>query len=146
MTEHGLDGFTPLEVGPNLLKVTLPSGLSVLARLDLLGPGGRRQVGELRISGGVVRSGDLRAVPIEAIEGWANRSVEPLPDVAEMDRGRLLEVWEAYAERFAHPAAELARRSGLKPPTIHTWVREARMRGQLPPTARCTSFPTRAED
>lgn len=130
----------PREINPGVFKVTLRSGLSVLATLKPVGPSGRLQITELKINGGVIRADDLRLIPMEAIEATANEKEEPLPDVNDMDRATLLAVWDVYAQRFAHPAAELARRSGLKPSRIHTWVREARMRGQLAPTSRCSSF------
>lgn len=134
------EGFEFRELGPHLLRVTLPSGITVLAKLKPAATDRRLQIVDLRINGGVVRSGDLRMIPIEAIEARANATEEPLPDVSNLDRAMLVEVWAAFAQRFVNPSAELARRSGLKAPRIHTWVREARMRGLLPPTPRCSSF------
>jgi hypothetical protein len=115
----------------------LPSGAALVVTLAPVGAAGRLRVVELSISSRrAVLSEDLRSVPIEAIEREANegRAVEePLPDASALDRARFVEVYPVYARRFAGPVSELARRSGRKVPTLHTWLREARLRGQLPP-------------
>jgi hypothetical protein len=48
---------------------------------------------------------------------------------------RVAELYEAWAMIDNNPAAAIARAYDLPSPRVHSWVREARLRGHLPPAA-----------
>jgi DNA-directed RNA polymerase specialized sigma24 family protein len=108
---------------------------------------------------GVVLMGDaltadqLRAVPVAALENSMNLSdegaeaarveIEKLPPLArqagmspEEFSDLVAQHYRAWAALVPHPAAAIASAQGVKVPTVHTWIREARLRGLLPPARR----------
>lgn len=126
----------------------LPSGAKVVATLAATGEGSRLRVIELSITAPVIVSSDLRAVPLEAMEREANavdldelrREIEALPPLKrspdttpEAFSALVAEHFKVWARHVPHPAAEMAAHACVKPPTMHTWIREARLRGLLPP-------------
>jgi hypothetical protein len=93
----------------------------------------------------------LRKVPVAALENSRNLTeaggrppeVDELHPLRDADRSdpesfsRLVaEHYRAWARVVPHPVAAMARDAEVKPPTVHTWVREARLRGLLPPARR----------
>jgi hypothetical protein len=104
----------------------------------------------------------LRKVPIEAIENSTNLGVRledaegstvlahdrahtELAKLPRLERGDLeseefsrlvAEHYRVWARYVPHPAAAMAAQADVKPPTMHTWIREARLRGFLPPAKR----------
>jgi hypothetical protein len=108
--------------------------------------------GVLLISDGV-RTEDLRRIPIGALEMGMNvgqgdtaataddpESLPPLvrdPGMRPEDWSKLVAAhYRAYARRGASPGAEMARRWGTNRQTVAAWIREARLRGLLPPARR----------
>lgn len=108
--------------------------------------------GVLLLSDGV-RTEDLRRVPIGALEVSMNveqsgsavdvQDVDDLPPLVRSP-GTRPEDWSklvaahytAWARRGANPGAEMARRWGVNRQTVAAWIREARLRGMLPPARR----------
>ncbi len=114
------------------------SGYQVLTGLVLLG--------DVRL-GDVLTADMLRQVPVSAIENTANATrqqdqfeqVKVLPRLqreadedAETFSRRVAHYYQAWARLMPHPVAAMAAEYDLKPPTLHAWVREARLRGFLP--------------
>jgi hypothetical protein len=44
--------------------------------------------------------------------------------------------YKTWARGVPHPAAAMAAEANAKLATVHTWIREARLRGYLPPAQR----------
>jgi hypothetical protein len=95
----------------------------------------------------------LREIPIDAIENSRNLSdkasegfqaelakLPPLkrtPDMEPEEFSRLVaEHYKTWARYVPHPAGAMAAEWKVKDPTMHTWIREARLRGFLPPARR----------
>jgi hypothetical protein len=117
-------------------------GLSVRLRRNEFG---RMVVSGVHIEVDAVTADMLRAIPIRAIETRANHpgaTDEPTPAVRSdatppEDFSRAVATWySAWARRSPTPVAEMARQVGVKLPTAHSWVREARLRGFLPAAKR----------
>lgn len=116
-----------------------PSGRKVLSGLLLLA------------EGDAIRGETLRKVPIARMEnshnltrdywqgdlGAALKDLPPLRREAGMspeDFSQLVaKHYEAWATAVPSPAAAIAAEWGVKPATVHSWIREARLRGYLPP-------------
>lgn len=127
--------------------------VAVVAQLTSTGSG-RPVLTGLLLLGGVITSDKLRKIPVTALENSFELSSEsaidrvreetaglaPLertPDMAPEDFSALVaehyKVWDRYVP---NAAAALAAEWGIKPPTVHSWIREARLRGLLPPARR----------
>lgn len=96
----------------------------------------------------------MRKVPIAALENTVNltnrvsreqledelKSLPPLkrePDMTPEAFSQLVaDHFRAWAKAVPHPAAAMAAEAEVKPPTVHGWIREARLRGLLPPAKR----------
>lgn len=114
-------------------------------------PSGRWQLSGVLLLGDAITSGQLRKVPVGLLENSWNLSsraamqrreaieedLPPLRRTAKMrpeDFSRVVaEHYRAWAELVPHPVAAMARDSGVNRATVHSWVREARLRGFLPP-------------
>lgn len=119
------------------------SGKDVLAGVLLLAPAGAGITGE-----------QLRKVPVAALENAANLSLDEAFEKVRERTGRLAplvradaesgeefsalvaEHYKAWAAHVPHPAAAMAAEWKVKPATIHSWIREARLRGLLPQVRR----------
>lgn len=113
------------------------------------GKNGRLVVSGLVIFDDAITTDRLKSVPIRALEDEANRArsartsgAGDLPPLARAGQSpdefsRLVaDHYAAHAAVVAHPVAAMAVSAGVKLPTVHTWVREARLRGYLPPATR----------
>lgn len=112
---------------------------------------GRWMLTGLLLLGESLTADKLRTVPVTALENSSNLSatqefraavdaLPPLKRTAEMspeDFSRLVaEHYNTWARFVPHPAAAIAAEWDAKVPTVHTWIREARLRGFLPPAQR----------
>jgi hypothetical protein len=127
--------------------------LAVLVRVGE-NAAGRRVLTGLVLLGDAITADQLRKVPVSAIENSANLSVDdaydkmrtelaklpPLERSADTDPeefSRLVaEHFKVWARYVPHPAAAMAAEWKVKAPTVHTWIREARLRGLLPAARR----------
>lgn len=90
----------------------------------------------------------LRRIPVAMIENARNADglppaldgLPPLRRQPGMDQQKFSELVAAHHRAWAaitpHPVARMAEAASVKPPTMHTWVREARLRGLLGPARR----------
>ncbi|WP_433369055.1 hypothetical protein ACQPZX_42740 [Actinoplanes sp. CA-142083] len=93
----------------------------------------------------------LRAVPVAAVENDRNdqfaesareelAKLTPLQDADRSDPEAFSQLvaahYKLWARAVPYPVANIAAAAGVKAPTVHTWVREARLRGLLPPARR----------
>lgn len=114
------------------------------------GDSSRTRVLGLCIGDGPITADMLRMIPISRLEG--------LPGLPYMDRDQFVRELaplvrhkgddpEEFAERVAFyysvfsvisskPAVEIASRSNVPVATVRGWIREARMRGKIPPGSR----------
>jgi hypothetical protein len=114
-------------------------------------PSGRLVLSGLVVLGGAITADMLRKVPVAALENSENithqqsvrEDVDRLPPLnraeatSAEDFSRLVaEHYRSWARVVPHPAAAMAADAGVKLPTVHSWVREARLRGYLPPARR----------
>lgn len=99
-----------------------------------------------------IGASDLRKLPLGAIENAINlgshggpddvefESLPPLvrdPAIRPEDWSRLVaEHYKAWARRGSNPGAAISKRWGVNRQTVAAWVREARLRGFLPPARR----------
>ena len=112
---------------------------------------GRLVVSALLLVGEALTAETLRRVPMSAIENAANLSrqdvnrqaladLPPLrrsPDLSAEDFSQLVaDHYRLWAEAVPNPAAAMAAEHGVKLPTMHGWIREARLRGLLPKAQR----------
>jgi hypothetical protein len=119
----------------------LPDWLSVRFGTDPVT--GRRIVVEMHLKADHITGGMVRSIPFARIEADANATPEDMPTLPPLARPAALppaefsqlvaDHYRAWAARSATPVAEMARVSGIKSRTLHCWVREARLRGFLPP-------------
>lgn len=115
---------------------------------------GRWQVTSVLLSSDGVRADDLRRIPIAVIENAVNlkadqgegvdpESLPPLvrsPGMRPEDWSRLVAAhYRAHARRDPNPGAAIAHRWGVNRQTVAAWIREARLRGFLPPARRTKS-------
>ena len=120
---------------------------------------GRWHVAGLLLRADALTADQLRRVPMAALENSMNLSAadamacleEEKRALPELRRGEGMspedfsklvashyEMWARYVE---HPADAMAKEYGVKPPTVHTWIREARLRGFLRPAHRGKAKP-----
>lgn len=92
----------------------------------------------------------VRKVPVVALENSINlsrddvaaeaRKLPPLERTEGMTPEEFSQLvathFKTWARGVPHPAAAMAAESGVKLATVHTWIREARFRGLLPPAKR----------
>ncbi|MFE2563043.1 hypothetical protein [Streptomyces mirabilis] len=110
------------------------------------GTSGRLVVSGLLILDPAITTDRLKSIPVRAIEDEANRSqakrVTELPPLTREGRSAeefaqlVADHYQAHSAVVANPVAAMAAAAGVKSPTVHTWVREARLRGLLPPASR----------
>jgi hypothetical protein len=110
---------------------------------------GRLVLSGLLIGGEAITADMLRQVSVAGLEKLANsetlevlREIEALPPLkrtsgAPEDFSRLVaQHYTLWAKVVPNPAANMADRAGSKVSTVHSWIREARLRGLLPPAKR----------
>lgn len=113
---------------------------------------GRWVLTGLLLLGESITADRLRVVPVAEVENGVNLTADGGDWRAELDalpaleRGAgmspedfsqlVAEHYKAWARHVAHPAAAMAAEWNVKVPTMHTWIREARLRGYLPPARR----------
>jgi hypothetical protein len=90
----------------------------------------------------------LRKIPLAVIEAGGNlpklsddpAALPPLRRDAGTDPQQfsklVAERYKSWARLVPNPATAMARHAGVNPRTVHTWIREARLRGLLPPGRR----------
>ena len=98
-----------------------------------------------------LKADSLRAVPIAALENSKNITERPqvldevrkLPRLDRKDAGspeefsrRVARHYQTWATVVPNPVAAMAAEYGITAPTVHSWVREARLRGDLPKSTR----------
>lgn len=120
-------------------------------RLDKID--GRWTVTGVFLFGRQITSADLRKVPLGLIENAVNTSLAadgeaieeaaglpPLvrePSMSSRDWSELVaRHYKAWAKLHPNPAAAIAANLGANRQTVNAWVREARLRGLLPPARR----------
>ncbi|MFB6392690.1 hypothetical protein [Polymorphospora lycopeni] len=129
-----------------------PKDVALWTQLDNID--GRLTVtGVLMLGKASVSGADLRKVPIGAIESAANLGVERGAERARAELAKLpplqrsgqsQEEWSklvaqhftAWAKATPHPAAAMAAEWKVNRQTVNAWIREARLRGLLPPARR----------
>lgn len=139
----GDDGWVGVEGEPGLKVRFGPDARS-----------GRLIVTGLLLDRPAVTAEMLRKIPIGRIEGDANLNTDAALDAFAEERDALAplertpemtpeafsalvaEHYKVWARCVPHPAAAMAAHAGVKPPTMHTWIREARLRGLLPLRSR----------
>lgn len=109
-------------------------------------------VGMLLIADGITAD-RLRKIPVGVLEDAASQAgyggeeqlratLAKLPPLKRGDlsaaefSGLVAEHYKAWVRHTSRPAAAMARESGEKGPTVHGWIREARLRGLLPEAER----------
>ncbi|MEJ7772527.1 MAG: hypothetical protein WKF51_11550 [Geodermatophilaceae bacterium] len=112
---------------------------------------GRLVVSALLLVGEALTSDTLRHVPISAFENAANLSrhdvnrqaladLPPLrrsPELSSEEFSKLVaDHYLLWAAAVPNPASAMAAEHGVKLPTMHGWIREARLRGLLPRAQR----------
>jgi hypothetical protein len=114
---------------------------------------GRLTLSALFLVGSAITTQDLREIKVGDLERAANEERDGThrqPEHAELDETlrasdpalfseRLAAVYLAYARSNQNAVAALAQDTGLDPRKVHSWVREARLRGLLPPSSRTKS-------
>jgi hypothetical protein len=107
--------------------------------------------GLLLLTTGALTADQLRKVQVDALENSANLThgedphaelakLPPLKRTAGMapeEFSQLVaEHYRLWARAVPHPVSAMAAEYGVPVPTVHTWIREARLRGLLPPAQR----------
>ncbi|MQY32586.1 hypothetical protein SRB17_05400 [Streptomyces sp. RB17] len=114
------------------------------------GKDGRLVMSGLLVLDDAITTDRLKSVPVRALENsWnltkseaAREEIRGLPKLERAGRTPeafaqlVAEHYKAWAAIVPHPVAAMAADAGVKPPTVHGWVREARLRGFLPPASR----------
>jgi hypothetical protein len=102
----------------------------------------------IRLTGGPIRRADLSAIPVSKIEteaaqrsmGPDPRQLPPLVRPAEITPDQfsrsVAEYYMIWGNKTHRPAAAMAAAYGVKLGTMHSWIREARLRGYLPQARR----------
>jgi hypothetical protein len=140
-------------------KLTLgnpPASVIVKGKLEQ-DPLGRFIISELTIIGNSVSSDILRHIPIQSIEDEANWEVAKNLDalfleLPPLDRNNFdnpasfSEAVSVYIRAAAlissKPVLQICEMFDLPGPRVHAWVREARLRGDLPTTTRRKQWDT----
>lgn len=140
----------PRWIGWHLGDVKAVPGAALFARFTE-SETGRQVLSGVMLLGAAITADMLRKVPVSALENSTNLTrtdkqlkteLAKLPPLA---RGNLApeefsklvaEHYKVWARAVPHPAAAMAAQAEVKPPTMHTWIREARLRGFLPPAKR----------
>lgn len=159
-----LDRETDLEWGGGWHKGTLSAlpEAAVWAGFRT-GENGRQVLAGIVIMGDAITADMLHSVPIAAMENGRNlgrrlvdnedlariandvvrEELAKLTPLQQADRSDPVEFSRLVAEHYKvwdravpHPVAAMAAEAKVKAPTVHTWVREARLRGFLPPARR----------
>src|ERR1035437_3554425 len=140
-----------------LLRFT-HDGCQIEAHLFLDESSGRFRIDQITISNPDGLPGDVvRTLPYREMEAFINRRYnrpteglqqqvfpEKSPGVRlRVPKGngkkpddfyrRVAEAYEYLSNKTSSPAQEIATRNGVKPTTVHRWVKEARARGLLAP-------------
>lgn len=133
-------------------------GAALFARF-IEDPRGRLVLAGVMLLSDSITTDQLRKVPVSALENSANLSTatgrqilrDEIPKLPKLVREpdmkpdefcRLVaDHYRQWAAAVPHPAAAMAAQSGVKPPTMHAWIREARQRGFLPPARGSKSNP-----
>ncbi len=115
---------------------------------------GRWVLSGLLLLGDSIRGETLRKVPVSVMENSHNltqrqsdaEAMGPIADLPPLRRepGMTPEAfsqlvaqhYRAWAAVVPSPVAAIAAEWKVKPPTVHGWIREARLRGYLPPARR----------
>jgi hypothetical protein len=131
-------------VSDDWIDVEGEPGMSVKLRQDERS--GRQIICGLHIERAAVTAEMLRRIPLGRIEAVANlgnaeKLAEELPPLVRQGDPAAFSAlvarhYRAWARLTPHPAARMAAAAGANPRTVHTWIREARLRGLLPSGAR----------
>lgn len=132
------------------LDVAVP-GTALFARF-VKDANGRQVLTGVMLLGDAITAEQLRKVPVAALENSANLTMSPdsrqilsneipklpklerRPDMSSVEFSQLVaDHYRQWAAAVPHPAAAMAAQAKVKLPTMHTWIREARLRGFLPP-------------
>lgn len=126
---------------------------ALFARVSDIG-GHKRLTGLLLLAeDGVVSARDLRKVRVAAIENSLTLSshhgdgqleeLKSRPKLARQDEDRpeefskrVADYFTAWSQLTPNPVAAMVAEYGVNSSTMHAWVREARLRGLLPPARR----------
>ena len=126
------------------------AGLQVLAGAQETGPA-RGTIQVLVVVGERVRADDLRRIPMARLEQELLRAIPHEIDVADLpplerrgktpeDFARLfVQHYNAWSERDPHPVNRMAAEYGINRRTLHSWLRECRLRGLVPAPERSAS-------
>lgn len=108
-------------------------------------PNGRQVLCGIRMERDAITSDDLRRIGVSRLEAIANGAAHR-PDLPPLTRSvvpdaeafsRLVaQHYQHWASTIPRPAAMMASIAGVPSPTMHTWIREARLRGLLPAARR----------
>ena len=126
-------------------------------------PGRSPSVQLLIIQGARITADSLRLVPMATLERqYLEETVpeidpETLPPLVrsglspEAFSRRVADHYRAWQQLDPHPAKRMADEYGLKQATVHSWIREARLRGILPaaerrPRSEYLAIPVRSND
>lgn len=111
---------------------------------------GRWVLSGLLLLGDAIKGETLRKVPVSVMENSHNltqrQGAEDMDTIKELPPLRresgmspesfsqlVARHYRAWAAVVPNPAAAIAAEWGIKAPTVHSWIREARLRGFLPP-------------
>lgn len=106
---------------------------------------GRKVVTGICLTNSGITSADLRAIPLNRIENTFNADpldadLPPLAREKGQDPDAFSELVARHYRRCAtlsnRPAQMMADQAGIPARRVHFWVREARLRGKLPPGQR----------
>ncbi len=112
---------------------------------------GRWVLAGVLLVGDAITAEMLRSVPVSVVEGAQNdqaaatareelAKLTPLQDADRSDPEAFSQLvadhYKLWARAVPAPVASMAATAGVKAPTVHTWVREARLRGLLPRARR----------
>ncbi|MFD5673686.1 hypothetical protein [Streptomyces sp. NPDC127040] len=114
------------------------------------GKDGRLVMSGLLILDDAITTDRLKSVPVRALENsWnltrnadAREEIRALPKLSREGRtpeefaDLVAQHYKAWAAIAPHPVSAMAADAQVKAPTVHGWVREARLRGFLPPASR----------
>lgn len=106
---------------------------------------GRNVVTGICLTNNGITSADLRAIPLNRLENTFNADssdveLPPLVRPRGCDPDEFSELvarhYRQWASRTNHPAQMMADQSEIPVRRVHYWIREARLRGKLPPGQR----------